>query len=55
MQAPERPGDVLRSAVSPARAARLWGWEPDVALRHGLRETVDWFARQRTRPKIAAG
>jgi UDP-glucose 4-epimerase len=52
--APERPGDVLRSAVSPARAGRLWGWEPRVALRDGLRETVEWFAEQGISSGIAA-
>ncbi len=54
IHAPERPGDVPRSAVSPARASRLWGWEPRVALRDGLRETRDWFAGHGVGPELAS-
>lgn len=41
--APERPGDVAQIALDPARAKRVWGWEPRVALDEGLAATVDWF------------
>jgi UDP-glucose 4-epimerase len=37
--APARPGDALRSVVDPSLAARELGWQPDVSLEDGLRET----------------
>jgi UDP-glucose 4-epimerase len=40
---PERPGDIAKIALDPARAFAAWGWRPAVALEDGLRETVDWF------------
>lgn len=45
---PARPGDVLRSVIDPARAARHLGWVPATPLRDGLRRTVEWF-RDNTR------
>ena len=39
-----RTGELLRSAVDPTRLATEWGWEPQVALADGLRQTFDWVA-----------
>lgn len=41
--APAKPGEQMRSSVDPARAAKVLGWRPAVALEEGLRRTVDWF------------
>ena len=38
--APERPGEVRRSCLSPERARRELGWEPRVELREGLRRLL---------------
>jgi UDP-glucose 4-epimerase len=38
-----RPGELLRSALDPARAAAHLGWKPWTALEDGLRATLDWF------------
>jgi UDP-glucose 4-epimerase len=45
--APARPGEQLRSAISPARAAREIGWRPRVTLADGLAETFSYFAGRR--------
>jgi UDP-glucose 4-epimerase len=39
--APERAGELHRSAVDPALAAEALGWRPRVALDEGLRTTLD--------------
>jgi UDP-glucose 4-epimerase len=44
--APARAGELMRSAVDPARAAREWGWAPEMPLAEGLRRTYDWMASQ---------
>jgi len=43
--APQRPGEQLRSSVDPSLARKVLGWEPGVALRDGLRRTLDHFRR----------
>ena len=43
--APERPGEIRRSAVSADKAARELGWRPGTALADGLRSTVSWLAQ----------
>jgi UDP-glucose 4-epimerase len=40
--APERPGEVVRSAVDPGLAREVLGWEAQVSLGEGLRRTLDW-------------
>jgi UDP-glucose 4-epimerase len=45
---PAREGEVYRTALDPALAARWLGWSPVVPLAEGLRRTVEWF---RSRPQ----
>jgi len=40
--APERPGEVRRSCLDPARAAARMGWRPRTSLRDGLLATLEW-------------
>ena len=40
---PAKPGEQLRSAVDPAKAARVLGWRPEVGLREGLEKTLGFF------------
>jgi UDP-glucose 4-epimerase len=39
--APERPGEVQRSAIDRSRAREELGWEPKVELEEGLKRTLD--------------
>jgi UDP-glucose 4-epimerase len=41
--APARPGEQSRSVISPARAAQLLNWKPQVDLAHGLDQTFTYF------------
>lgn len=41
--APERLGDVPRSALNPTLAGELLGWRPSVALPEGIGRTVEFF------------
>jgi UDP-glucose 4-epimerase len=40
---PPRAGDVPRSALDPAKAARVLDWHPWTTLSDGLRRTIEWF------------
>ena len=40
---PAKAGEQLRSAVDPAKAARVLGWRPEVGLREGLEKTLGFF------------
>jgi UDP-glucose 4-epimerase len=40
---PGKPGEQRRSAISPALAKRVLGWEPTTLLRDGIAETVRFF------------
>lgn len=48
--APPRTGELQRSALDNAKAARLWGWRPGVALEDGLRITYEAIATARRAP-----
>jgi UDP-glucose 4-epimerase len=41
--APARPGEQSRSVISPARAAQLLNWRPQVDLAKGLDQTFTYF------------
>jgi UDP-glucose 4-epimerase len=41
--APARPGELLRSALDPSRAAIHLGWKPWTSLAEGSRAVLDWF------------
>jgi len=43
LHGPAKPGEQRRSVISPALAARVIGWRPEVSLRDGLAETVAYF------------
>jgi UDP-glucose 4-epimerase len=45
--APARPGEQLRSAISPRRAAVELGWQPEVELADGLERTLAYFGAGR--------
>ena len=42
-RAPERPGEVLRSCLDPARAAAELGWRAETSLEDGLARTLAWI------------
>lgn len=42
---PYRPGEIMDYAVDIGRARDLLGWLPAVSLEEGLRQTIDWYAR----------
>ena len=43
--APARPGELQRSALSPARAAIHLGWKPWTSVKDGVPLVLDWFRR----------
>ena len=47
---PAKPGEQMRSVVSPARAAEVLGWRPETNLEDGLGETFKYFKDQRSQP-----
>lgn len=44
--APARPGELARSAVDVAKAADVWGWQPQVTLADGLERTYRWITEE---------
>ncbi len=44
--APARAGELQRSAVSVEKAAREWGWRPEVSLGEGLKRTYEWIEEE---------
>jgi UDP-glucose 4-epimerase len=44
--ADERPGDIQRISLDPAKAERVWDWRPTVAFDEGVARTVAWFQEQ---------
>jgi len=41
--APARPGELARSSLNPAKAARVLGWVPVTDLATGTLATLEWF------------
>jgi GDP-L-fucose synthase len=44
---PSRPDGQLRRTVDASRALRAFGWKARTGLEEGLRETIEWWDRQR--------
>jgi len=44
--APAREGDIARSTLDPAKAARVFGWRATVPLERGLAATWRWFSAE---------
>jgi UDP-glucose 4-epimerase len=44
--APARAGELQRSAVAIDRAAREWGWQPQVTLAEGMKRTYEWIVQE---------
>jgi UDP-glucose 4-epimerase len=40
---PKRPGEVERNFANAGRARELLGWEPQLSLRDGMMNTIEWF------------
>jgi UDP-glucose 4-epimerase len=47
--AAQRPGEQMRSAISPGRASAILSWKPEVELADGLERTFKYFRDQRVR------
>ncbi|MDQ3679010.1 MAG: GDP-mannose 4,6-dehydratase [Actinomycetota bacterium] len=45
--APERPGELRRSALDPGRAAIHLGWKPWTTIEEGSRSVLEWFQAAR--------
>lgn len=41
---PPRAGDLRSNLLSPAAAAKILGWRPEIEIAEGLQETFAWFA-----------
>ncbi len=40
---PYRPTEIWRMYADATRAREILGWKPQVSLREGLKQTIDWF------------
>ncbi len=47
---PSREGDLRSNLIDASKLQRDLGWSPEVAVDHGLRMTVDWFAARELGP-----
>jgi len=47
---PAKPGEQTRSVIDNAMARRVLGWQPQVALEDGLRQTVEFFRGRLQQP-----
>lgn len=50
---PARPGDVLHSLASVARAKQTLGYAPSRELPSGIRSTIDWYGTRASRAALA--
>lgn len=44
---PRHPADMLANRANVDKARRLLGWEPQVSLRQGVQNLVDWYLAER--------
>ena len=51
--APGRPGEQHRSVIDASLARRVLGWEPTIALRDGLRQTLEFFRTESPKARVA--
>ena len=49
---PVRAGDVFRTAADISKIKSMLGFKPEVNFEEGLRETVEWFEKQRAKNSI---
>lgn len=42
-----RPGDIRRSCLVVGKAKNGLGWVPETFLEHGIRQTLDWWLREK--------
>jgi dTDP-glucose 4,6-dehydratase len=45
----DRPGQVACHISSTKKAKELLGWEPEISLKEGLVETIEWYQKNRNR------
>lgn len=45
---PDQPGDVPQTSADVSKAKAIWNWEPQVSIKDGLTQYVEWF-RERGR------
>lgn len=45
-QLADQPGDVPQTSADVTKAQKLWDWEPQVSLKQGLTNYVEWFRDQ---------
>lgn len=43
---PPRQGDIRKNYSATAKVRKVLGWQPEIDLRDGLRETGAWFKSQ---------
>jgi len=56
IHAPGKPGEQMRSCIDHTLAKKVLGWEPRVAVREGLKQTLEYFrARLPHAPAAKAG
>ena len=51
LYAPDRPGDLQRNCLDPARAGTYLGWKPWTRLEDGTAEVIHWFRQNPERVK----
>jgi len=44
----DRPGHVVRHAVSPAKIKNVLGWEPEYGFEENIELTIDWYRKNET-------
>jgi len=46
-QRPWHPADIRRNQADVSKARNLLGWEPQISLREGMQNLVDWYNQER--------
>jgi len=47
---PDRPAEVSRLCCDYSKAKRLYGWEPQISLREGLKRNIEWVRKYEFNP-----